>query len=426
MLRIAVIAGLALVSMGSPAQAQDVARVELGSTIDQLIAGPDGGAWVTARPGDGTMIGHASADGRYTTQPVHESLGTGAIGPDGSAWFPTGQRRLVRAAPDGTVSRVAITKRIRGPLASGPDGTLWSPLDDRLARVTTQGAVTTTELEHRDECAGLGGFSGIERASDGAVWIAENGCEQLLRIGSAATTVMSVPGTDLVALAADAGGGMWFTGDGKEIGHVSASGAVTRHTLPRREPAGDVAVGPDGSAWVATGTCELARITPAGEVTTVRAPVPATLIAFAPDGRQWLASRNRIVRVVPGAPPGACDDRPPRLRVTPAGGRISVGALRRSRLGVAVREPALLFGVANFAGESADGGTEGFESGQFDRRVIRGRRGGSARLRVAASDLRRLERAVAAGRRWTVRVEVVGFDAEGNPGTVSRPLRVTR
>lgn len=418
-MRTAAIAGLALAWMSSPAQAQDVARVGLGSTLGELIAAPDGGAWIGIDRGRGdSAIGRAKPEGAFTTTRVSGNVGHGTLGPDGLAWFTTGGRALLRVGTDGAVARVPTTRYVAGPLATGADGAFWSQVDLGLARVSTEGKVT--RLPDDAEACESGLVVAMERASDGAMWIAENGCERVMRITSAGTTRVSMPGVDVTELAADAAGGVWFAGDGGEIGQVSATGTVTRDDV-RAGAALDIAVAPDGGAWLATGSCRLARISPSGELTTVPAPVPATQLAFAPDGRLWAASGVRLVRLQPGAPVGACDDRPPAVRILPGTRRISLAALRRSVLRIAVREPAIIAATASFSS-----GTGGLDAGTLAARVVRDRRGGTGRLAIAAGALRRLERGLKAGQRWTLRVTAVGIDAEGNFGAETRTLRVTR
>ena len=79
----------------------------------------------------------------------------------------------------------------------------------------------------------------------------------------------------------------------------------------------DVEVAPDGAAWFATGRCTLARAAADGSVTLHPVPIPASRLAFDPTG-VWLASPARLVHTTLDAPPGACDDTPPAVRVRPA------------------------------------------------------------------------------------------------------------
>ena len=87
-------------------------------------------------------------------------------------------------------------------------------------------------------------------ASDGAVWLSDRECGQLVRIGAAGTTAIDV---DLGPedLAADHSGGVWVSGSLEHtVLHVDAAGRVARFDLPSdRDFTDDVAVAPDDSAW---------------------------------------------------------------------------------------------------------------------------------------------------------------------------------
>ena len=128
--------------LAPPAAATDVTRMRLGSSLEDLIAGPDGGAWVRIQRGTRAALGRVSPDGRFVTAAVDDSVDDagGALGPDGQAWFTSGLRQLVRMNAAGQVSIVGIPERgdaIDDDLAAGPDGTLWATtvLDKTIAHV---------------------------------------------------------------------------------------------------------------------------------------------------------------------------------------------------------------------------------------------------------------------------------------------------
>ena len=83
----------------------------------------------------------------------------------------------------------------------------------------------------------------------------------------------------------------------------------------------DHAVAPDGSVWLALGTCTLARVTPDGVLSTTPAPLPARNSAFDGTGELWLSNRLRLARGLGGP----CDDVAPKARVPK---RISLRAAR--------------------------------------------------------------------------------------------------
>jgi hypothetical protein len=118
--------------------------------------------------------------------------------------------------------------------------------------------------------------------------------------------------------------------------------------------------------------------------------VPARRLAFAPDGRLWLASRGRVASSLDGA--DGCDETPPRVTLPR---RVS----RTRGLTLTVSEPTRLTVLTR-------GGRE--------REVSVQRRW---RYRPPASVLRGKTR---------LRVFVSAEDIDGNRTSLDRTLRVTR
>src|SRR4051812_25546505 len=131
--------------LSAPARAADVARVNLGSKIDALVAGPEGGAWVRVKRRDDTALARASADGRFVSAAVDGLVDGGALGPDGQAWFRSGLRGLVRMDAAGRLTDVGPLPEsgdsLEDVFATGADGTLWAATSEirSLAHVTPQG-----------------------------------------------------------------------------------------------------------------------------------------------------------------------------------------------------------------------------------------------------------------------------------------------
>jgi streptogramin lyase len=418
------VAGLAL--FAAPARAADVTRVTLGSTIEDLVVGPDGGAWVEIYRPRGQAIGRALPGGGFRTSGSRYAATGSALGPDGQAWFKMGSRDYVRSDGAGGLTRVELPDgpALARPMATGPDGTLWNltATGGRFAHVTPQGTAsyTATRLPKCLDTDAEPLFMDVVRASDGAMWIFDVGCERVIRVTATEATVVPVANR-LGSIAADAGGGIWFAPvDGAVVaGHVDAGGTVKRYLLA--DPgATDLAVAPDGSAWFTFGTCTLARVSPAGEVATVPAPVPAQRLGFDPVGGMWLASRTRLVHVVPGEPSGPCDDRAPSVRVTPARGKVSLKALRRG-VRIAIGEPAAVE-------------VSGYPFGDPDEDALRGApvikrvltRAGSLRYRLPASVLHQIARRLATGHRPGLALYIKVSDAEGVENVVQVTLRAKR
>jgi streptogramin lyase len=319
--------------------------VPLGASIDELVAGGDGGAWVGINPelvDQPPVVTRVGPDGSQKTVTAGRyRVFSGTLGADGNAWFNTGNEvlRVDAAGGTSTVAADLITEQ----LAAGPDGTLWAVDDDELIRFPPVGAPTRTPLRVPG-CTQLH-TSALTRASDGAMWFMDVLCGLVRLAPDGRTTVVKL-GDRATDLAADAAGGVWFASDFDwRAGHVDVNGKVQMLATRRRWHS--VAVAPDGNAWFAGGRCQLMRATPSGALGFVPAPIPADLIEFDPAGGQWLASPARLVHNAPAAP---CDDTPPRLDVTPMGhvnhkgyGTVSLAALRRARgFRIRVREPVTI------------------------------------------------------------------------------------
>jgi streptogramin lyase len=342
-----------------------------------------------------------------------DNLSGGAtLGPDGQAWFSGFLGRLVRADAAGTISSFAPTEDSIEALATGPDGTLWTAAGDarRITRVRPDGVATTTPLA-LPSCRIERTFTEMQRASDGAVWIADIGCGRVIRVAPDGSRRVFSLGIEESpdALAADGAGGMWFSERSDQIvGHVAADGTVTRATVPdERGSATDVAAAPDGSAWFAFDRCFLGRLAPDGALTFVPAPIPARRLAFDPAGGLWLASAARLVH---NASAGACDEKPPSVRVSRIG---SLAALRRG-IKVTVREPSYITASA-FYNYGPDTVTE---LGRDLNKVLP--RGATVTYRPPARVLRRFERALARGVRPEISFYVFATDREGNTAVVNR------
>ena len=429
--RASAVAVLAALACATPAQAADVTRVRLGSSITDLVTGPDGGAWVqiTRDRGD-EAIGRATPDGRFSTARVEQYPEAAALGPDGQAWFKLDAREFVRSDGVGRQTSVRLpgSRPFLGqPMATGADGTLWALTvpDHRFAHITPAGGVSYTPTGIPDcgktdfLAAGSPIFTSMERASDGAMWLVDAGCSRLVRVAATQTTQFKLELPDPMGAAADAAGGMWFAGE--RPGHVDAAGRVRRFDLDTGG-ATDVAVASDGGAWFATGSCTLARVTPDGELTTAPTPIPARQIAFDPAGGMWLASATRLVHVAPGEAFGTCDDSAPEARVNRGRDRIGLRELRRG-VRVAVREPALVTPILFFSDDEDD---TDFGTAVPRSIVVDEPRGGALRVRIAPARVRRFARMLAAGRQPVLGVALRLDDREGNSTLQQFALRVRR
>ncbi|KAB2921394.1 MAG: hypothetical protein F9K25_20545, partial [Candidatus Contendobacter sp.] len=281
----------------------------------------------------GGGIGY-SGDGGPATQAMLDEPVDVAVGPDGSAWIADRKNhRIRRVGPDGIITTVAgITTdgsggysgdggpatqaRLNNPqgVAVGPDGSVWiaDGSNARIRRVGPDGIITTVAGTGTAGYSGDGGPAtqarlffpyGVAVGPDGSVWIADWGNERIRRVEPNGI-ITTVAGT----------GTAGYSGDG---------GPATQALL--NSPYG-VAVGPDGSVWIADlGNERIRRVGPDGIITTVvgtgqfgfsgdggpatQARINGPLgLAFGPDGSVWIALIwNNLIRQVKSSFPSFND-----------------------------------------------------------------------------------------------------------------------
>lgn len=179
--------------------------------IRGLVAGPDGGLWVTSPSAN--AIAKLTTDGKVAakyTLPTPASVPVGiVVGPDDALWFVEAFATQVgRMTLDGTLSEYAL------------------PADSRPLRLTV--------------------------GPDGAIWFTMFGTNQIGRISmDGKLTLFDAPGMGPVGIAAGADGALWFTGySSNEIGRMTTDGELSKIQVPTAESVPyHIAAGPDGSLW---------------------------------------------------------------------------------------------------------------------------------------------------------------------------------
>jgi streptogramin lyase len=427
----ATFAGLVALALAgaTPAHAGVVAEVKLGSSLGDLVVGSDGGAWVfIERPGP-DAVGRAEPDGRFRTAATDEFGLGAALGPDGNAWFRAGPGRFLRADARDTLDTIGeddSRNPLQSALAIGPDGTLWSPTADfdGFWHIQPDGTRTRVPVALGKPCDVASDLVDMAAATDGAMWLGDPECARLIRVDQTGARSIDI-GLEPHRLAADRAGGAWVSGDVEpSVAHVDAAGAVTLFDVP--DSVGftdDVAVAPDGSAWFASPRCRLLRVTPEGRISSSTSPIPANELGFDPAGGLWLKSRGRLAHLAPGERGGACDRRAPSVRISPRGSTISLRRLRRlGGFTITVREPADIYGLPVYF----DGVHRYGRVGPSLDRIVRAPRGERLRYRVSARRLRGLARQLAAGRKPSLRLDVVARDIEGNSDVATVQMRIRR
>jgi RHS repeat-associated protein len=285
------------------------------------------GGSITTVAGTGNTGTGFGGDGGLATQARFASPEGMAVGPDGSLYIAdTGNQRIRRIRPDGVISTVAgvgtwgfggdggpATQAVLGypsKVAVGPDGSLYiaDTFNSRIRRVSPEGIISTVAGTATSGFGGDGGPatqallndpSSVAVGPDGSLYIADTNNHRIRRVGPEGI-ISTVAGTTV--------GDVRFGGDG---------GPATQARLAYPK---DVALGPDGSLYIAdTNNHRIRRVGPEGTISTVAGEGvaygfegdggPATQarlhdprgIALGPDGSLYIADlyNDRIRHVSP-------------------------------------------------------------------------------------------------------------------------------
>jgi streptogramin lyase len=212
-------------------------------------------------------------------------------------------------------------------IAAGPDGNLWfTERGHTSSDVTRIGRITLTgELTERPLAPGSQPW-GITAGPDDAVWFADYGAQAIGRIARDGTIqAFPLPTANARPIDITLGndGNLWFTETTTttnldpmgNVARITPAGEVTEFpvgTMPSQ-----IAAGPDGNIWyVAWYHTAIGRLTPTGEVTEF--PLPRSCfphgLAAGPDGALWVTEATGVGRLsldgahTAFAVPGSVDD----------------------------------------------------------------------------------------------------------------------
>jgi hypothetical protein len=160
----------------------------MGSTPEEIVAGPDGNLWVTLSSRHG--VARVTPAGAVTEFLLPSAAGnpTGiTVGPDGALWVSLAQYPgVARVGLDGVVGEVPVPgvgPRGATGIAVGPDGALWLAYPDanRIGRLTVALGYSEVALRRRGAkpLKIVGAPSGV--------WFTENGRDRIGRVTPAAT-----------------------------------------------------------------------------------------------------------------------------------------------------------------------------------------------------------------------------------------------
>jgi virginiamycin B lyase len=231
----------------------------------EIAVGSDGNIWYPDALS--TQIARMKPDGtltRFTPNNFTPSASGIAGGPDGNIWFGgviqgTAETALAQMSTAGVVTNVYTVPGVGSiqSITTGSDGNLWFLAYDSsksggwVCQMTPSGA--GPEYPITFDGADAQGNGSITSGPDGALWVADFGNSEVVRITTAGS-VSYVPlgkGVQPIALASAKDGNVWFVAWGGRYGKITSSGVVTQFTLP-----GTYGIpyamtgGPDGNLWV--------------------------------------------------------------------------------------------------------------------------------------------------------------------------------
>jgi YD repeat-containing protein len=238
--------------------------IYIADTRNERIRRVDPDGIITTVAGGGSIIG---GDGLPATDVYLSWTKALAIGPDGSLYIGTQSQGVRRVDPDGIITTIPAGLLASG-LAVAPDGSLFVADSrsgffggQRVYQVGTDGIVTTVA----GTGIALGGFSGdggpatearlssprgLAIGPDGSLYIADSGNGVIRRVGTDGI-ITTVAGDN--SCHPNCG----FGGDGGP-----ATDARLYYPM-------DIAVGPDGTLFIADGNRRIRRVATNGIITTV-------------------------------------------------------------------------------------------------------------------------------------------------------------
>lgn len=238
------------------------AQLPSDAAPEQVVAGTDGGLWMTD-PAASRVI-RVAADGRVTTWPTQRAPAASAVFAGERLWVAEpGAGRLTGVGTDGSLVARPLPEGTRpAVLALGPDGSVW--------------------------------FADAVRAVIGSVGAS----------GTVTTYDLASPDERVLAMAAGPGPALWLlvrSDSGLRLGRVDGSGHVAEEDIEASSAARALTQGPDGSLWLTSGdgTTLLRRSFSALRRDAIDHPVRARSWALSTDGTIWAVDgdRNQLVEL---------------------------------------------------------------------------------------------------------------------------------
>ena len=249
--------------------------LRLSGVLWGIAAGPDGNLWFPTTFGVVRMT-PAGASTLFSASTITGGRANIAAGPDGRMWFTEPfEHRIGAVTMTGTITQYALPADMMPMgISAGADGNVWFGTGNAVGRITPSGGVTLFPLgEHHEVLDLVAGSDGnvwfvewpqssvgritpegivthfavpccgpiaIERADDGALWIAEE--KAILRMTTAGEPTVVLRTPDFITALSNG----WFATDAPRIANV-AGRSIPLGGEARR--VNDLAAMPDGSVW---------------------------------------------------------------------------------------------------------------------------------------------------------------------------------
>ena len=264
-----------------------------GHAINDVVAGPDGGVWLT--PSGGGLSSGTSfmrrvdpATDAVTEYQLPGSIGSGskiAVGADGALWMSNQNGELLRVTTTGDVAAFPLSDPAHPEIevhpygiAAGGDGAVWFTTPDvnsnfggsvPAAVGRLDPATGNTQLFPLQEPVDALGYMVADRA--GRLWFTNVSGNSIGRIDPSAGQIVefAIPTPDSKPVGIDVAndGSIWFTEQNADnIGRYDpASGTFTEYPLENQGSLPfDVVEGPDGKIYfTAMGTGRIGQLDPA-------------------------------------------------------------------------------------------------------------------------------------------------------------------
>ena len=203
-----------------------------------ITSGPDGRVWFFVRDHGALYAAKMTMSGQIDRVRLPDGSTPDAVtaGPDGALWY-AGDGRIGRLDTAGSVTEFPVPALRATGIAPGPDGTLWVAAGTIAVRVTPQGAVSVIPLSgsSKGDVVPLPSLTSTVNATASRV---------IGALDSGGTSHGITAGRD---------GAMWIAA-GSHLARVTPAGDVTSVSLPRSLPAdGGITTAADGNIWFSAG-----------------------------------------------------------------------------------------------------------------------------------------------------------------------------